>query len=1058
MITPSTQNDILSQHLDEYEIPSSPETDTDAIFQEAMLLATLADRFDCTRFKSYQKDVIQGVLNGRDALVIQPTGSGKSLCFQFPAVHQQKKAVVLVPTISLMEDHVQNLHEKGISSAYLGSAQTDKGLEDKVFQEDSEEKIIFVTPEWLSKPERKARVRALAEKKALSLIAVDEAHLVFEWENFRPAYKEIQNLKYDFPTIPIMLLTATAPPQLETNLRGMLHNPVISKGSINRPNIELRAEECPKSQEHPYQQFAKRVKEIVGRESGIIYTDFVNDVGPILSAVSNLGFEAVGYYGEMDVRSKTESYTKWRSGAAQLIVATKAFGMGINRKNVRHIIRNGVPESISSWAQELGRGGRDGLPATATILYSMEDIGNAKAWIKDHLRNYTVREQVLADYSEVWRYVLSHTASQCRRKTLLTLFGEDGSQCSQHGGKCCDICESDNTQTADYTGELADLISCLDTLGAVGEVKASEWIRGSNASWTDRFDKTSPSFGSGRSHSQSWWRNFMRACHVLGYAQRQLKSIIKHSGHYAIQPIYVPTQLARSFLEEKSSLTLPIADSVNTSTCSSHNHSTASNSSEDMNGDSQGTATTLKRRVGKGSHLLTTIRQLLKDSATWEAIKSKEDYHFPGMLKSKKMQTMFFTPDCSQLPQYCQGRSHFIWEDIQLSKGKLNKDRLIEVTIDNDKLQLYYRSAPCNGVKQCSAPDCMYTAPLREKRPCQAHPSYSLVKTENCPVDYAYLYPPNFEKDKWRWVAGLVRNQNESTDNLHNHPMHGASKISAHVSTTISQAVKANPSLTPSDIQTGKGIGFIPAAVDGASSHLGKISRIVSKTRQQSPLLSHKWSVEDFENIADEIDATDKEHVGDSGVSEQQYKKLGRPYLRSVGIEDGVKYLLTMSPLMCDVFTTADFIESDVTYDENTEYRYLMNVVAFNVNTMEWMVVARVRLSSETAEAYKIAFQKTQQDSSRREKPSRRYHTRYSQNGQIVFLSSSSSFRRASSTSTQSLMMVFARNSSISHRVVHLVIAFSQPPSLHQAAAAAHSITMASLVTPFFRLYACAIT
>ena len=420
------------------------------------------------------------------------------------------------------------------------------------------------------------------------------------------------NLKYDFPTVPILLLTATAPPQSQTKLKGMLRNPVVSKASINCPNIELRVERVPKISKHPYQDFAKRVKEIVGKESGIIYTDFVNDVRPILCALRSLGFEAVGYYGEMDVRAKSESYAKWRSGTAQLMVATKAFGMGINRKDVRHIIRNGVPESISSWAQELGRGGRDGLPATATILYSMEDLGNAKAWIKDHLRNYTVRDQILADYSEVWRYVLSHTAGQCRRKTLLTLFGEDEAQCIEYDGKCCDVCENGDTQTTDYSEELFALTSSLDTLGAVGEVKVSEWIRGSNASWTNNFDKSSPSYGSGRSHSQTWWRNFMRACHVLGYVQRQLKSIIKHSGHYAIQPVYVPTALARSFLSKESALMLPVTSSLDASASSSHNHSTTS--SEDLSDSHIGTST-LKKRVGKGSHLLTTVRHLLNASA-----------------------------------------------------------------------------------------------------------------------------------------------------------------------------------------------------------------------------------------------------------------------------------------------------------------------------------------------------------------------------------------------------------------------------------------------------------
>jgi len=113
-------------------------------------------------------------------------------------------------------------------------------------------------------------------------------------------------------------------------------------------------------------------------------------------------------------------------------------------------------------------------------------------------------------------YVLSHTAGQCRRKTLLTLFGEDEAQCIEYDGKCCDVCENGDTQTTDYSEELVALTSSLDTLGAVGEVKVSEWIRGSNASWTNNFDKSSPSYGSGRSHLQTWWRNFMRACHVLG--------------------------------------------------------------------------------------------------------------------------------------------------------------------------------------------------------------------------------------------------------------------------------------------------------------------------------------------------------------------------------------------------------------------------------------------------------------------------------------------------------------------------------------------------------------
>ena len=203
-----------------------------------------------------------------------------------------------------MVDHFQNLQDKGMSAAYLGSAQPDKSLEDKIFLENSPEKIIFVTPEWLAKPERKSRVRALAENNLLTLIAVDEAHLIFDWENFRPAFKDLQSLKFDYPTIPLIFATATATPNIEEKLRALLRDPLVSKGTINRPNIEIQVEEWSKSANDPFQPFANRVSEIIGSNPCIVYTDFIQDVGPILSAVRDLDISAVGYYGEMEINLK----------------------------------------------------------------------------------------------------------------------------------------------------------------------------------------------------------------------------------------------------------------------------------------------------------------------------------------------------------------------------------------------------------------------------------------------------------------------------------------------------------------------------------------------------------------------------------------------------------------------------------------------------------------------------------------------------------------------------------------------------------------------------------
>ena len=293
----------------------------------------------------------------RDTLVVQPTGSGQSLCFQFPPVHQNKKSVVITPTISLMQDQVNELERKGINSVYLGSAQLDKQAEMNAMDVNGKEKVIFVTPEWIAKVQNQAKLQVLAMADKLSLIAVDEAHLVSDWSDFRKAYSELEKLKIMFPDVPIMAHTATATPDVEGDIKTLLRNPLTVKASINRPNITLNAHEV-KTHTVTFAIFAKYVADITSGESTIVYTDFIADVGAIVSSLNQVGIESVGYHGEMDPRDRMESYMKWKSGEVQIIVATKAFGMGINKANIRHVIRNGVPESIVAWTQELGRAGR----------------------------------------------------------------------------------------------------------------------------------------------------------------------------------------------------------------------------------------------------------------------------------------------------------------------------------------------------------------------------------------------------------------------------------------------------------------------------------------------------------------------------------------------------------------------------------------------------------------------------------------------------------------------------------------------------------------------------
>ena len=310
-------SDVVDGDDDEFMFTDSPSlNDT---FECAAKIATLAECFNLTRFKDFQRKVIDSTLSGKDSIVVQPTGSGKSLCYQFPPVYQNKKALV-------------------------GSAQLDKATEDRVFSRDSSEALIFVTPEWNSKPDKRDKVKELASNNMLSLIAIDEAHLYHQWQEFRISYKDLGVLKHEFPSIPILALTATAPSEVMESIKKLVRDPLISKASVNGPNIYLECEELPSGNDLMY--FASRVVDKIGNDCTIIYTDFINSVGPIMSELSALDVDSVAYYGEMDVKSRSESYHKWKSGEVNVMVATSAFGMGIDKSDIKHIVRLGVPENV----------------------------------------------------------------------------------------------------------------------------------------------------------------------------------------------------------------------------------------------------------------------------------------------------------------------------------------------------------------------------------------------------------------------------------------------------------------------------------------------------------------------------------------------------------------------------------------------------------------------------------------------------------------------------------------------------------------------------------------
>lgn len=748
-----------------------------------------------------------------------------------------------------------------------------------------------------------------------------------------------------------MALTATATPAVENDIKKLLRNPLVLRASINRPNITLSAQEVimapagtPKKYCHI---FADHVAEISQSEPTIVYTDFIADIGPIVSALSDLGIDAVGYYGEMDPRERNQSYLKWKTGEVNIMVATKAFGMGIDKSNIRHIIRNGVPESIVSWAQELGRAGRDGCPSTATILYQKSDINHANAWIKNNLMERTRCNRILSDFSDSWRFTEAHLAGCCRRKLLLELFGESYEQI-QTDFVCCDVCSSaENHPLVSFNEELKILDDAMQQVGIKGEVKLAEWIRGSSAAWTQDYNKKSFSYGNNKGHSLEQWRLFMRQCNVLGIVKYDLRSLIKNNGHYSVMGIYHSLDGCKLYASREKSLMLTtFKSSIKKISRRSPNTSVSESCSSK------------RKRLGKGCNILPIVRKMLVDKENWKMIIEKRDYQFLGTFSKPTEQHLYYIPNWKSLNQATSSNPHFLWNDIQLSKGNLNQDREIEVEVGEEKLKVCYRSTACIGVKTCPDRNCDYVVPIRERRNCKKHPEFKLQRSDlKCPVEFVYIYPVD-RSDHRRWIGGIVRNQKEISSNLHNHPLHGSFKICNLVKDKINDAIQANPSLTPTDVSLGTGVGFVPSAIDSASSHLGRVAREVAKKKNMLGLRDKSWSPCNLEDATVAIDEEDHEKAHDTNQNDK-YSKYGHPYLVSAGVESGIKYSFIMSPLMAQLLSQTQFLQTDITYNDNTDlYPYLFNAVAFNDITMDWMVVCRVWLNTQSNLGYKLAFEK----------------------------------------------------------------------------------------------------
>ena len=391
-------------------------------------LKVLKKYYGYDEFRPQQSQIINSVLSKKDSLVLMPTGGGKSLCFQIPALMFKGLTIVISPLISLMQDQVDSLKANGIKAEYINSSQTPKQIEEiKNKIKDNQIKLLYIAPERLSAYGFKEFLQTIK----ISLIAIDEAHCISEWgHDFRKDYRNLKFLKKDFPNVPIIALTATATTKVKDDILKQLNleNPKVFISSFDRENLTIGL----MKKENSFEKILALLNKYQG-ESAIIYCFSRKDTESLAKKLKEFGHSALPYHAGLTSKTRELNQDKFIKDKVDIIIATIAFGMGIDKPDVRLVIHQTFSKSLEGYYQEIGRAGRDGLPSECILFYSYGDK-HKQEFLINRSRDIQAKQANLNKLNEMVHFCQSN---QCRKKYVLNYFGETLDKISC---EACDIC------------------------------------------------------------------------------------------------------------------------------------------------------------------------------------------------------------------------------------------------------------------------------------------------------------------------------------------------------------------------------------------------------------------------------------------------------------------------------------------------------------------------------------------------------------------------------------------------------------------------------------------